>query len=121
MIPPAQLPAPAQAFIKQHFPQQTITYAKKEFDNMRVQYEAYLDDGTEVKFTAKGDWDKVDCKFKPVPAVLVPAPIMTVVQSQFGGQPIVKIDKERYGYDIELANDLELKFTKTGQLMSVDD
>ena len=33
----------------------------------------------------------------------------------------MKIDKERHGYDIELSNDLELKFNKQGQLIGFDD
>ena len=33
----------------------------------------------------------------------------------------VKIDKERYGYEIELGNDLELKFDKNGKLLNIDD
>ena len=34
---------------------------------------------------------------------------------------ITKIDKERYGYDIELSNDLELKFNRQGALIGMDD
>jgi len=33
----------------------------------------------------------------------------------------VKIDKERYGYDIEISNDLELKFDRKGRLLEMDD
>jgi len=73
---------------------------------MRTTYEVHLTDGTEINFTSKGDWDKVDCQFKAVPAALVPAPIAAYVQANFQGTPIVKIDKERCGYDIELPNEL---------------
>ena len=34
---------------------------------------------------------------------------------------IVQVDKEMYGWDIELNNDLELKFSKDGQLLGIDD
>jgi hypothetical protein len=34
---------------------------------------------------------------------------------------VSKIDKERYGYDIELSNDLELKFNHQGAIIGYDD
>ena len=39
----------------------------------------------------------------------------------FPNAEIVKIDKERHGYDIELSNDIELKFNKKGAFMGMDD
>ena len=33
----------------------------------------------------------------------------------------MKIDKDHFGYEIELLNGLELKFDKKGQLVNVDD
>lgn len=117
IIPPKQLPAAIQQFVQQHFPEATIAYAEKEIRK----YEVHLNDGTELDFSRKGVWDKVDCKFKPVPAVLIPQPIAAYVEANFPGSSIVKIDKEHYGYEIELNNDLELKFNKAGQLFSMDD
>jgi hypothetical protein len=43
------------------------------------------------------------------------------VKGSFPGAFVVKIDKERYGYEIELSNDLELKFDKRDNLMNIDD
>jgi hypothetical protein len=43
------------------------------------------------------------------------------VKTNFPGTVIVKIDKERHGYDIELSNDIELKFNKSGALIGMDD
>jgi hypothetical protein len=57
----------------------------------------------------------------PVPAVLVPQLIATYVSTNFPGEIIVKIDKERHGYDVELSNDLDLKFNKKGMLIGMDD
>jgi hypothetical protein len=121
MIPVEQLPATVKTFIKQHFPQKTILYAEKDSEIRGVKYEVRLNDGTEVNFDKKGNWDKIDCKRVAVPAVFIPQAIATYVQTNFPGDIIVKIDKERYGYEIELLSDLELKFNKKGQLISMDD
>lgn len=112
-----QLPATAQTFINQTFPGATIMYA--EIDDGK--YEVHLNDGTEINFDRKGNWDKVDCKLKAVPAHLIPATIASNVETQFSGTVITKIDKERYGYEIELSNGLDLKFNRQGMLSEIDD
>ncbi len=53
-------------------------------------------------------------------ALLLPA-IAAFVAKRFPGSSVVKIDKERYGYDIEISNDLELKFDRKGRLLEMDD
>ena len=112
-----QLPAAAQTFINQTFPGASIMYA--EIDDGK--YEVHLNDGTEINFDRKGNWDKVDCKLKAVPAHLIPATIASNVETLFSGTVITKIDKERYGYEIELSNGLDLKFNRQGMLSEIDD
>lgn len=116
-----KLPSAAQAFIKEYFPQSAVSYAKKDKELLKTTYEVVLQDGTEIEFDAKGQWDKVDCKRSAVPAALVPGIIAAYVQANFPGQTVVKIDKEPYGHEIELSGDLELKFDKNGKLLKVDD
>ena len=114
------LPEAANAFIAQHFPDATVTFMEHDSDDGRVEYEASLSNGTKVTFNANGDWDKVEC-YQGVPTALVPAPISNYVSRNYQGAAIVKIDREYYGYEIDLANGLDLKFNANGQLMSVDD
>ena len=120
IIPAEQLPAAAKTFIQKTFPGQTVSYAKIDFDG-RKKDEVHLSKGVEVDFDKNGNWDKVDCNYSAVPASLVPANIANYVKTHFAGAKVVKIDKERHGYDVELSNDLELKFNKQGQLMNIDD
>ena len=121
IIPVDQLPATAKTFVKKYFPQATIEYATKDTEFMGTTYEVRLSDGTKVEFDKKGNWDNVDCKVKAVPASLVPAAIAQYVKAHYPNTVIVKIDKERSGYDIELSNDLELKFNSKGNLIGIDD
>ncbi|MCR5131380.1 MAG: PepSY-like domain-containing protein [Prevotella sp.] len=121
IIPVEQLPSAAQSFIKKTFPGQKISYAQIDRDGLTTNYEVRLDDGTEVTFNKKGKWDQVDCEKKPVPASLVPSGIMKYVKSKFPDTFIEKIDKERNGYEIELSNDLDLRFDKKGKLKGLDD
>ena len=120
IIPAEQLPAAAKTFIQKTFPGQAVSYAKIDYDG-RKKYEVCLSNGTEVDFDKNGTWDKVDCNYSAVPASLVPSTIANYVKTHFAGAKVVKIDKEHYGYDVELSNELELKFNKQGQLMNIDD
>ena len=86
-----------------------------------AQTDVYLNDGTEVDFDARNQWEKVDCHTKAVPAALVPSAIASYVKANYQSLPITKIDNNRYGYDIELSNGLELKFNANGQFMGIDD
>jgi hypothetical protein len=120
MIAATQLPAAAQTFVKKTFPNATIAYAEKD-GFVNPSYEVHLSDGTKVEFDRRGIWNKVDAQLQPVPAHLVPTAIANYVKTNFTGVQIVKIDKEPYGYEIELSNDLDLKFNRAGALIAMDD
>ena len=83
-------------------------------------YEVYLSDGTNVEFVRKGEWDKVDCRMRTVPSDIVPNEIARYVQTAYPREKIVKIDRKRYGYKVELSNDLELKFNRSGMLVDMN-
>lgn len=121
IIPADKLPAAAQTFIREYFPESTVSYVKKDKEQMKTTYEVVLQDGSEIDFDSKGRWDKVDCKRSSVPAALVPKEIAEYVQNSFPGQLIVKIDKEHYGFEAELSSGLEMKFGKNGKLLKIDD
>jgi len=119
---PAQLPADITSFIQQNFPGQTISFANKDLEITGWQYDVVLADGTQIDFDTDHMWDKIQCPMtNPVPLPLIPPAITAHLRSQFPDAILLKIDKERYGYEIELANGLELKFNKQGALMEVDD
>ena len=117
IIPITQLPAQAQTFIKTYFADKTVAYAKQD----GAKYEVKFNDGAEVEFDRKGNWDNVDCKFTAVPDAIVPEQIKNYVAANHPGALITKIDKERYGYEIELSNSLELKFDRNFNLFDIDD
>ena len=117
-----QLPQPVKAFVQQHFPGQTITYAEKDVELTGSKYDVVLADGTRVDFDTDNVWDKIECTMaSPVPTALIPAPIVTHIQTNFPDAMILKIDKDYDGYEVELANGLELKFNKQGVLTEMDD
>ena len=119
---PAQLPPQITAFIQQNFPGQTISFATRDLEITGWQYDVVLANGTQIDFDTDKMWDKIQCTMgNPVPTALIPAPITTHLRTNFPDAMILKIDKDHYGYEVELANGLELKFNQQGALMEVDD
>jgi hypothetical protein len=116
-IPVDQLPAEAKAFVQNHFPNLKIIYAEKD----GAVFETRLSNGTEVEFDKKGAWTKVDCNFDAVPDAIVPTSIATQVKATFPDAKINKIEIDRRGYEIELSNDIDMTFSKEGQLIKMDD
>ena len=116
-IPVEQLPATARSFVQTNFKGKRILYAERDWNS----YECHLDDGTSIEFHRNGKWDKVDCHMTAVPAGIVPPAIQQYVQTNYPGTVITKIDKERYGYEIELSNEFDLKFNSRGILIGMDD
>ena len=119
---PEQLPVQVKTFMEQTYPGQPITFAQKDLELTGWKYEVFLADGTHIEFDTDDMWDKVESPMtKPVPAQLIPAPIAAHLQANFPGAFVTKIDKERNGYDIDLATGIELKYNKQGALIEMDD
>ena len=112
-----QLPKKAQQFLTQHFSGAEFLSAVLD-DGV---YEVNLTNGVEVDFNSQGNWKKVDCHNTAVPAAIIPAAITKYVKAKFPKNIIVKIEKKLNGFDVELDNDLDLKFDKNGNFLRIDD
>ena len=115
------VPDAVAAFVKQYFPNATIAGVEQDNDHGGMEYDIYLNDGTQIDFDANNKWDKIESHAKAIPAALIPQAIATHVKSNYQNMAITKIDKEYHGYEIELSNGLDLKFDKSGQFMGIDD
>lgn len=115
------LPDAITTFIKQQFPNATIVGVDPDQDHGGMEYDVYLNDGTELDFDANNQWETIESRGKGVPAVFIPKAIATYVKSNYQNLPIVKIHKEHYGYEIELNNGMELNFDRSGGFMGMDD
>ena len=119
--PAPALPEPITAFLSQHFPDATVALVETDAEHGGLEYDVTLNDGTEVDFDTRNQWESVDCKVKPVPAALVPNQIAAYVKTNYNAAAITKIDNKRYGYEVELSNGLDLKFDNTGRFVGIDD
>ena len=108
-------------FVGQYFPQANILLVNAEWD----EYEVRLSDGTQIDFTRKPEWKKIDCEhsnvYTSVPAELVPTQIASYVSSNFAGTEVIKIDRDRRDWEIELNNGIEVKFNKKFAVIEIGD
>jgi hypothetical protein len=116
-----ELPAQAQQFINEHFNGVKLSYAKLERDFLENSYEVMLANGVKLEFSSKGVWEDVDCRYGEVPSAIIPQPIKEYVKSNYSGEKILKIERERNRYELKLSNRLELVFDQDFRIIDIDD
>ena len=120
-VTPDLLPAAARQFIEKYFPKAQIRYATKDDDFLDKDYTVRLADQTKVEFDSDGQWKEVDCGHNAVPQALVPKPIAEHVGKYFEGESIVKIERERKGFEVELKSGLDIRFDRQFKAVEYDD
>lgn len=116
----AELPETARATVNRYFDAGQVATVKQEREWFGSVYEVKFYDGTEIEFLGNGEWREIDCSPRAVPAGLIPAEIVRLVQSRFPGRSIVKIDRDRRDWEVELDDETDLKFDLKFNLIEVD-
>ena len=112
-----QLPEVAQAFLKQYFADKVPLVVTVDWDDYAIRYSS----GEKVEFDKQGNWKEIDCRSSLVPAELIPEEIKTNINATFPGAIILKIDRNRRGYEVKLNNGLEVEYSPTFQVIDIDD
>ncbi len=115
------LPQEALTFINTHFTDTKISYAKIESDFFKKEYKVIFVNGQKVEFDKNGRWKEVDCKYSSVPTSIIPETIKKYITEQYPEQNVIKIERDKKGYEVKLKNKLELKFNHAFQLIDIDD
>ncbi|WP_395093918.1 PepSY-like domain-containing protein [Vaginella massiliensis] len=118
----SELPESARTFIVNNFGKNKIAHATKESKMGRLkEYKVYLNNGTKIEFDANGNWEEIDAKQKAVPNKIIPQKIVNHVKKAFPRAKIVKIERDRKGFDVELSNGLDLKFNPQADFLRIED
>lgn len=112
-----QLPAPAQAFHKQHFAGKVPLTITVDRDDYTIYYES----GEKVEFDKKGNWKDIDCRVSAVPPALVPEQIKAHLRGTFPGTTVIKLDKNRRGWEVKINNGMEIEYSRSFQVIDMDD
>ncbi|MDR3093805.1 MAG: PepSY-like domain-containing protein [Bacteroidales bacterium] len=114
------LPKTSREFLKKHFPGAKVSIVTKEWDD----YDVRLNNGFEISFTRNGEWDEVDGNRNAVPQSvidLLPKAVAIYASEHFPEAQIVSVNREPFGYDVDLSNGLDLEFDSKGNIREIDD
>ena len=112
-----QMPEAAHAFHKQYFAGKVPLVVTVDWDDYTIRYES----GEKVEFDKQGSWKEIDCRASQVPVELIPEEIKANIHATFPGAIILKIDRNRRGYEVKLNNGLEVEYSPTFQVIDIDD
>ena len=115
-----QMPQPAQQFIKQHFADSKVALAKMESDFFYKSYEVIFTNGNKVEFGKNGNWEEVNCKYTSVPTAIIPTTIQKSVTTNYPDTRVLKIERDKKEYEVQLSNRVELKFDLKFNLIDID-
>ena len=115
------LPYESQVFLNTHFPNEVVSHIMKDSEIFDKSYEVFFTDGDNVEFNSTGFWENVDCHNDSVPESILDVKILDYINLHHQGTYVVEIDKNRYNYDVELNNGLDLVFDSDFDFKRYDD
>ena len=115
------LPEKAQAFIQKNFTKEKVRSILKETEDLLdIEYKVTFPDKLKIKFDKKGEWKEVDGQRQPIPTRFIPEKILAYIQKRFPNNEVVKIEKDRKSFEVEISSGLELEFDTNGNFIKID-
>ncbi|MGV3585391.1 MAG: PepSY-like domain-containing protein [Adhaeribacter sp.] len=114
------LPQTAREFISNNFANETVTSVVKEESGKNISYDVVLNNGTKLDFNKEGQITEIDSQTK-LPDSVIPGPIRSYVQTNYATEHITGWELEGTNQDVELSNQLELRFDKDNNFVSLQD
>lgn len=116
-----ELPKKGQQFVNSYFNPKYVSAVILDDDFIKKDYEVILTSGTKIEFDGNGNWKEVDGKRNAIPTGFAPNSISNYVKQSFPNTYITKIEKNRFSYEVELSNGLDLEFDTKGKFSRIDD
>ena len=76
--------------------------------------------GDKLEFDKKGVWTEVNCKYSAVPVAVVPDAIKKYVTTNYPDAKMLKIERDKYDYEVKLSNGWEIKFDMQFNVIDID-
>lgn len=106
-----ELPDVAHQFLSMHFPDtKIVSLMQDDDDTYDRDYTVILNNGTEIEFDLYGKWEEVKCHHTTVPDAIIPRQILEFIHENYPQSHVVKINREKEGYEARLESGCELEF-----------
>lgn len=116
-----QLPQAARTFLNVNFPDDKISFATKDDDLIRPDYQVVLASGVMVKFNNAGDLEEIESSGKEIPDGIIPIQIVEMVKGHYPDVMITGYEVGRRTYEVKLSNRIELKLDRNFNVIEIDD
>lgn len=113
-----KLPADANGFIRTHFAAQQVTQTVREWDDLKISYHVYLNNGTRLDFDWHGHIKKMDSN-NALPSSAFASLIVSYVQTHYPGQDIRFWEDDDATQDVRLSGGVKLEFDKHGNFLRI--
>lgn len=117
------VPENSKRFITDYFSNNTITVVEKKrtANTNGAVYEVKFSNRDEIEFDVNGDWVKVEAEGRnAIPTGFILPTIVNYVTTNYSTFSINQIEKNTFGFEVELTNDLDLIFDKNGEFVRID-
>lgn len=115
------LPTKAQEYLTTHFQGIPVIQVVRDVDGLSKSFDVYLENGIELVFKRNGDVKSVESKkHEELPASVIPAKILTYVQTNHAPHFIISWELDDARQDVELSNGMDLQFSKAGDFIRID-
>lgn len=118
-----ELSETCKTIIETHFPEATVILVERKNvpDSDGTVYEVKLNNGMEIDFNAECNWTDIDGNNQRIPYALISEAIVSYVQTNYPEPIFIKgIDKESFGFEVELSNGVDLIFDTNGEFVRID-
>ena len=119
IIENSKAPAAITQFISTYYTNLQLVLLKKDTDLTKTEYEATLNNGTELTFNNLFKIQKIEGKVA-IPDTLIGKSILQYVKSNYAGNKILEWEQKNKQQKIELDNGIELYFDLAGNFVRID-
>lgn len=115
-----QLPEKVQKFLTTYWSDVKVVKAEMDKDGLEVTYDVYLENNTKIEFDKRGEWKEIKSPITEIPKGVILQNIVDYVANNYSDSRIEKIKREHHHYEVDLTNNIELKFNKKGEFKRID-
>ncbi|MFA4870811.1 MAG: PepSY-like domain-containing protein [Pedobacter sp.] len=120
LIQKSELASEARTFVDTYFSGSQVLRVEKDTRSTDEYYEIYFEGGIVADFNQSGKWTEVDGNNQPIPTGFILPAIVDYVTMNYATSAIESIDKKPYGFDVDLLNNTELRFSSTGVFLGLE-
>lgn len=116
----SDFPLEIQTYVETYFPDHEIVQLVRDRDDFKVTYDVILSGAISLEFDK--DFEITDLSSSSgLPDSTIPEAILAYVHANYPQQFIVEWDLDRKSQQVDLDNGLELRFSKEGEFLRIDD